>query len=75
MSLMLQILVRGLILLSSVLLMACGQQGPLYLPQSHGTERTSLPQSLLPGGADDIPVPVPTVVKPSTPAASSSNNH
>ncbi len=44
-----QILVRTLILGSvAVTLLACGQQGPLYLPQTGQAHRATLPESLLP---------------------------
>lgn len=44
---MLQILVRTGFLGALVTLMACGQQGPLYLPQTDGRAPASLPQTLL----------------------------
>ncbi len=46
-----QILVRRFALVASVavLLVACGQRGPLYLPQSPAAaQRATLPQTLLP---------------------------
>lgn len=43
-----QILVRTFVLgASAAALAACGQQGPLYLPPA-GTDRATLPESLLP---------------------------
>jgi predicted small lipoprotein YifL len=48
MILMLQILVRAGSMATLVTLMACGQQGPLYLPQAGGSQAASLPDSLLP---------------------------
>jgi len=38
-----QILVRALILGASALLMACGQQGPLYLPQTGTAHQATQP--------------------------------
>jgi predicted small lipoprotein YifL len=55
MSLMLQILVRAGSMGALATLMACGQQGPLYLPQTEGRAPASLPQTLLPSlGAKDV---------------------
>jgi predicted small lipoprotein YifL len=53
-----QILLRALALGSSaVALMACGQQGPLYLPaQAPSPQSTTLPQSLLPGSPQVAPM-------------------
>ena len=58
MILMLQILVRMGSVGALVTLMACGQQGPLYLPQTEGQAPASLPQTLLPSpGTNDIAAP------------------
>jgi len=44
-----QILVRTLVLgVGAVALVACGQQGPLYLPPTGTAHRATLPESLLP---------------------------
>ena len=44
-----QILVRAFVLgFCAVALQACGQQGPLYLPQAGNAHRATLPESLLP---------------------------
>ena len=43
-----QILVRTFALGASAVLMACGQQGPLYLPETGDIPRATLPESLLP---------------------------
>lgn len=60
-----QILVRTLALVASaVALAACGQQGPLYLPDTGGVHRATLPQSLLPGLGTD-----PTTTLPARPVS------
>ena len=61
-----QILVRVLVLgASAVALAACGQQGPLYLPDTGGAHRATLPESLMPSlGAPQPPL------QPATPASS-----
>jgi predicted small lipoprotein YifL len=44
-----QILVRAFVLAAcTVALVACGQRGPLYLPQAGMIDRATLPESLLP---------------------------
>ncbi|WP_223904599.1 LPS translocon maturation chaperone LptM [Rhodoferax lithotrophicus] len=44
-----QILVRStLFVLCTVALAGCGQQGALYLPQTQGVHRATLPESLIP---------------------------
>jgi predicted small lipoprotein YifL len=57
MKLLLQILVRTLYLgMITVMLAACGQQGPLYLPtQAAAMHRASLPESLLPASGTATP--------------------
>jgi predicted small lipoprotein YifL len=73
MSLMLQILVRAGSFIALVTLMACGQQGPLYLPQTTGRPPASLPESLLPTRAAKDTLPTTQVpasgVKPQVPSA------
>ena len=60
-----QILVRTLVLgASAVALVACGQQGPLYLPQADGAHRASLPESLSPA----LGTPRPSL-QPASPAS------
>jgi predicted small lipoprotein YifL len=70
---MLQILVRAGFLIVLVTLMACGQQGPLYLPQTAGRAPASLPDSLLPTRAAKDTVPTAQVpasgVKPLPPSS------
>ncbi|MDD2919225.1 lipoprotein [Rhodoferax sp.] len=43
-----QILVRTFALGASAGLIACGQQGPLYLPPAGAVQRATPPESLLP---------------------------
>jgi predicted small lipoprotein YifL len=65
MSLMLQILVRVGSLAALVTMMACGQQGPLYLPQNGGPQAATLPESLRPAKATSEQVaPVQPVAVP-----------
>ncbi len=67
-----QILVRRFALVASVavLLVACGQRGPLYLPQSPAAaQRATLPQTLLPIEKVAPPSAPATPVIPSTGAA------
>ncbi|MDD2879501.1 MAG: lipoprotein [Rhodoferax sp.] len=62
-----QILVRTLALgASAVALAACGQQGPLYLPDTGGAHRATLPESLLPrpGTPSTTPQPASTASTP-----------
>jgi len=60
-----QILVRTLVLgASAVALAACGQQGPLYLPQTDGAHRATLAESLSP----TLGTPQ-TILQPATPAS------
>lgn len=65
-----QILVRRFVLVASVavLLPACGQRGPLYLPKSPtAAQRATLPQTLLPV---DKATPPAAASIPATPATS-----
>ena len=72
-----QILVRRFALVASVavLLVACGQRGPLYLPQSPAAaQRATLPQTLLPiekVAPPAVVAPTPAIsATPATPAPS-----
>ncbi len=57
-----QILVRALSLgASAVALMACGQQGALYLPQTGVAHRATLPESLVPVLGSAPPAKPPTM--------------
>jgi predicted small lipoprotein YifL len=70
MSLMLQILVRAGALAALGTPMACGQQGPLYLPQTEGRPSASLPDSLLPAKTPKDTAPAsPTLVPAAKPAS------
>jgi predicted small lipoprotein YifL len=67
MLLILQILVRTLALgLCVVALMACGQQGALYLPQTGGTHQATLPESMVPELGSALPA-VPAAIAASSP--------
>ena len=65
-----QILVLTLALgASAVALAACGQQGPLYLPETGGAHRATLPESLLPAlGTPHAPL------QPAAPASAPQNS-
>lgn len=57
-----QILVRALTFTAStVVLHGCGQQGPLYLPDTGGVHRATLPETLLPSRQ------APSGIQPDTP--------
>jgi len=69
-----QILVRTFILgASAAALAACGQQGPLYLPPT-GTDRATLPESLLPaiGKTQSSAADKPTLPPAPQPASATS---
>ncbi|NCN70623.1 MAG: hypothetical protein GW907_05670 [Betaproteobacteria bacterium] len=62
-----QILVRTLVLgVGAVALVACGQQGSLYLPPTGTSHRATLPESLLPTLGISTP-PVQPAAAASTP--------
>ncbi|PKO61828.1 MAG: hypothetical protein CVU24_06875 [Betaproteobacteria bacterium HGW-Betaproteobacteria-18] len=70
-----QILVRTFALgASAVALLACGQQGPLYLPQTGAAHRATLPESLVPAIGNpqnnlSNSQALPAVIQPATTAS------
>ncbi|WP_370654355.1 lipoprotein [Rhodoferax sp.] len=69
-----QILVRSFVLGASAVLMACGQQGPLYLPDTGAAPRATLPQSLLPANGSSPKNTSGDPVLPATPPATNTTS-
>jgi predicted small lipoprotein YifL len=68
MLLIIQILVRALALGASAVLIACGQQGPLYLPPPASTQQAPPPESVLPASGS-----TKTTLQPATAASAPQN--
>jgi len=63
-----RVLAKGALLAGSLILGACGQRGPLYLPEEAATEvRQTTPAQTQPQGQPTTPAPPTPPAQPTTP--------